>query len=464
MSAVESQSCELLIRNGFVITMDPERRVFAQGAVAVDGGAIVAVGRDAEVAAAFRPSRVLDVGGAPVHPGFFDCHAHVTLHTTRGAFPDSPSEAEYMGYYTRWMNAMEAEDEYASALLAYLEMLRNGITFFLEPGTVFEPDAAVEAANRIGIRGSVTDPYIWDLGSSLAVHVLPRAPADLKRALRLLGEQLSRNSDPDALVRGHVNVYGVASASDELEREAKACADGAGVVLTQHQNFDPEDVSADDARWGKHALTHMHDIGCLGPNCVFAHMNFVRDDEVAPLVDSGTAIAWNPGNYLNYGIGSAVRTRVPELYRAGVPIGPGSDVAKVWAFGEQGFLGYLLAREKEDYLSPEEVLEMSTISAARALGVADRVGSLEPGKRADIVIRTRDVTEAHPALDVVRNLVLIDRTKSVDTVLVDGRTVVEHGRALLIENEEVYDVAERSARGIVDRVGLEPGTSWPVIA
>lgn len=462
MSA-EPRSCELLIRNGYVVTMDAERRVFARGAVAVDGGEIVAVGRDADLAESLRPGRVLDARGAPVHPGFFDCHAHVTLHTTRGAFPDSPSEAEYMAYYTRWMNAMEAEDEYASALLAYLEMLRNGITYFLEPGTVFEPDAAVEAARRIGIRGSVTDPYIWDIPSAPAVHELPRAPADRKRALDLLGGQLARNADPDALVRGHVNVYGVASASDELEREAKACADEAGVVLTQHQNFDPEDTGVDDARWGKHALTHMHDIGCLGPNCVFAHMNFVRDDEVAPLIDSGTAIAWNPGNYLNYGIGSVVKTRVPELFRAGVPVGPGSDVAKVWAFGEQGFLGYLLAREKEDYLSPEEVLEMSTISAARALGVADRVGSLEPGKRADIVIRTHDVTEAHPALDPIRNLVLVDRTKSVDTVLVDGRVVVERGRATLVENEEVFDLAERSARGIGGRLGLTPGTSWPVV-
>jgi cytosine/adenosine deaminase-related metal-dependent hydrolase len=415
------------------------------------------------VAAAFRPQRVLDAAGAPVHPGFLDCHAHVTLHTTRGAFPDSPSEAEYMTYYTRWMNALEAEDEYASALLAYLEMLRNGITCFLEPGTVFEPAAAAEAAERIGIRGSVTDPYIWDLDSSPGIHELTRAPVNRERALRLLGHQLSRNADPEALVRGHVNVYGIASASDELEREAKACADEAGVVLTQHQNFDPEDVQADDARWGKHALRHMSEIGCLGPNCVFAHMNFVRDDEVGPLVDSGTAIAWNPGNYLNYGIGSIVRTRVPELYRLGVPVGPASDVAKVWAFGEQGFLGYLLAREKQDYLSPEEVLEMATVSAAQALGLADRVGSLEPGKRADVVIRTHDVSEAHPALDVIRNLVLVDRSKSVDTVLVDGRVVVEHGRALLVENEEVYELAERSARRMADRLELRPGTTWPLL-
>jgi cytosine/adenosine deaminase-related metal-dependent hydrolase len=115
-----------------------------------------------------------------VRPGFFDCHAHVTLHTTRGPFPDSPSEAEYMAYYTRWMNALEPEDEYASALLAYLEILRNGVICFLEPGMAFEPDAAVEAAKRTGIRGYVTDPYIWDLPRVRTHH--PRANASTRRS------------------------------------------------------------------------------------------------------------------------------------------------------------------------------------------------------------------------------------------------------------------------------------------
>jgi 5-methylthioadenosine/S-adenosylhomocysteine deaminase len=138
-------------------------------------------------------------------------------------------------------------------------------------------------------------------------------------------------------------------------------------------------------------------------------------------------------------------------------------VAKVWAFGEQGFLGYLVARDKQAYLAPEEIFEISTISAARAMGLEDRVGSLEPGKRADVVIRSNDVTEAHPALDPIRNLVLVDRTKSVDTVLVDGRPVVERGRATLIENEQVYELADRSARALSRRLGLKIGTAWPVV-
>lgn len=458
------QACDLLIRNGYVITLDGRRRVFRSGAVAVEGRRIVAVGPERDVVPRFRPKRVIDAGGAPVHPGFFDCHVHVTLHSTRGAFVDTPDKGEYFNSYVRWMNALGDDDEYASALLACLEMLRNGITCFLDPGTAFQPDAVVKAAERIGMRGSVADPFLWDIanGHNVMASSMERAPAKPERAFRLLGQELRRNQASDALVRGHVALYGEGSATDELALAAKACADEHHVVLTQHQSFEPGDTEVDDARFGRHVLLHYAEIGMLGPNCTFAHMNVIRDDEVKALVESGLSIAWNPGNYMNYGIGSTVRTRVSELYRLGVSITPVSDVAKVWGFGEQGFVGYLVAREKQGYLSPEDLMEMATVCGAKAMGLADRVGSLEPGKDADIVIRTNAVPEAHPGLNPVRSLVLVSRSKSVDTVIVNGCPVVERGRTTLISEEEVYALAGASAQRMASRLALRPGTSWPV--
>ena len=457
------QACDLLIRNGYVITLDGRRRIFRTGAVAVEGRQITAVGPDRDVAPRFRPKRVIDAGGAPVHPGFFDCHVHMTLHSTRGAFVDTPDKGEYFNSYVRWMNALGDDDEHASALLACLEMLRNGITCFLEPGTAFQPDAVAEAAERIGMRGSVADPFLWDIanGHNVMASSMERAPAKRERAFRLLGGQLRRNQSPDALVRGHVALYGEGSASDELALAAKACADEHHVVLTQHQSFEVDDTEVDDARFGRHVLLHYAENGTLGPNCTFAHMNVIRDDEVNAIVESGLSIAWNPGNYMNYGIGSTVRTRVSELYRRGVSITPVSDVAKVWGFGEQGFVGYLVAREKQGYLSPEDLMEMATVCGAKAMGLADRVGSLEPGKDADIVIRTDALPEAHPETNPIRNLVLVSRSKSVDTVIVNGRPVVEHGRTTLVSEEDVYALVRASVQRMTSRLGLRTGTSWP---
>src|SRR5258708_2833345 len=120
--ATERQLCDLMIRNGFVITMNPSRTIYASGALAVRQGAIVPVGQDAQIAADFERSQVIDAHGAPVHPGFFDCHAHLSFHLTRGVFPDL-AHAEYDQLYKDWQNTIEPEEEHASALLACLEML-----------------------------------------------------------------------------------------------------------------------------------------------------------------------------------------------------------------------------------------------------------------------------------------------------------------------------------------------------
>ena len=453
--------CDLLVRNAYVITQDEERHVYPSGAVAITGRRITAVGPDAEVGR-LTARRTIDAGGGAVHPGLTDAHAHMTLHTTRGAFPDSPSESQSQDYFTTWMQAVDDDDEYASTLLGGLEMLRNGVTCFLEPGTAYEPDAVASAAQRIGIRGSVTDSYLWDRESP-EFHRLDRAPADHARAMKLLGGQLIRNNDPDALVRGHVGLYGAATATDELMRAAKAAADENGAILTQHQSFFAGDVADDDKRFGGHPLAHFAELGLLGPNCTFAHMNAVRDDETRAVVDSGLTMVWMPGNYMFYGVAEFFPQRMAELYHLGAPVALGSDVAKVWGFGEQGYLGFLLARAHGQFLAAEDIMDMASRSGARAVGLQDQAGSLAPGRLADLVVRSTSVAESHPPANPVRDIALIGRTKAVDTVVVDGRVVLRHGHATLIEDEEVFSVADASARRLAARVALPPATIWPEV-
>src|SRR5439155_25209595 len=139
-----------------------------------------------------------------------------------------------------------------------------GVTCFMEPGTAFEPDAVATAAEQIGVRASVCDPFLWDVEGGLTLaSQIKRAPATRKRALKLLGGELGRNEVPDALVRGHVGVYGSGSASDELELAAKARADAENVIFTQHQNLDANDASFDRNRFGRDALVYFAESGVL---------------------------------------------------------------------------------------------------------------------------------------------------------------------------------------------------------
>ena len=460
--------CDLIVRNARVLTLDDRRTVYPTGAVAIAGRDIVAVGPEADVLRAFTAARVLDARGANVHPGFVEAHYHATLHLTRGSVsdaPDAPAPPSGIGAYSAWFNALDDADEHANALLAATEMVRNGITCFMEPGTVFETDVVAAACEAVGIRATLGDPFLWNRGEGQAMaREIDRAAPTTERSLALLGTELRRNADPDGLVRGHVGIYGMGTFDDELVLAAKRVADKHDVALTLHQNFAPDDAEHDDHRFGRHGIVHLAELGVLGPNVTLAHMNVLRDDEVDVLVESGAGIVWHPGNYLFYGIAGSVPCRVPELIERGVPVSFMTDAAKVWSFGEMGWAGYLAARLSGDFLPAERILEMQTRGGANAAGMSDRIGSLEPGKRADIVIRTDAVPEAHPGMDPVRELVLVSRSKSVDTVIIDGEVVVKGGRLVRLDEDVVYDAAGTSARRVMERIGLPAAGTWPEVA
>jgi cytosine/adenosine deaminase-related metal-dependent hydrolase len=192
-------------------------------------------------------------------------------------------------------------------------------------------------------------------------------------------------------------------------------------------------------------------------------MNVLRDGEIDALERTGAGVVWHPGNFMFYGIAQRTPCRVPELIERGVPVAFMTDAAKVWSFGEMGWAGYLTARAGGAYLSPEVILEMQTLGGAQAVGLEDRVGSLQAGKRADFVIRTDALPEAHPGMDLVRELVLVSRSKSVDTVVIDGEIVVRGGRLTRLDEEVAYDLARTSARRLARAVDIPPAGTWPEV-
>jgi 5-methylthioadenosine/S-adenosylhomocysteine deaminase len=460
------EPCDILVRNGYVLTLDPKRTVYPSGAVAIRGNRIAAVGRDQDLTARFRPSTIFDAAGAPVHPGMIDCHLHSTVHLTRTAFNDDPAVTGAISF-NEWFNQLTDEDEHASAQTAFVEMVRNGFTACLEPGTAFEPDAVAAAAEAVGVRVSLGDPFLWDTtdGGNASAGKIKRAPATPKRAMDLLGGQLWRNKDPDARVRGQISLYGSGSASLELELAAKKCADENGVILNQHQNFTLEQVKIDDERFGGgHNLVRFAEAGLLDRNCTFVHMNVVRDDEVPLIARSGMSLVWQPGNYQYYNMAHKFPSRMPALHKLGVNLTLGVDVAKIWTFGELARIAYLVARQQGEYLSSESLLAMQTIGGARALGLDASLGSLEVGKCADLVIRTDEVAEALPNFNAVIQLIMLSQSRSIDTVICDGRVIFRKGHLTRLDERVVHEAARTSARRIASRLGISPQTTWPAVS
>jgi 5-methylthioadenosine/S-adenosylhomocysteine deaminase len=457
-------ACDLLVRNARIITLDAQRSVHPSGALAITGERITAVGPEADILPKFRPVRVLDAQGAVVHPGYIEAHLHIGQHSARGVDTVLATGGPPAPNFADWKAVLEAKDEHASTSLACLDLLRNGFTGFVDGGTSFDPDAVAAAAEAIGMRGWLADPYIWDrrelmdhVPSLISPSLEKRVPFDTDRALRLLGGQLRRNAGAGGLVRGYVALYGLGTASDELQRAAKACADASGVTCAQHVGYAKPMSLAEEALWGRPGVVRLAELGVIDRATMLIHANVLSDDEVVQLNKSRASIIWCPTGYLLQAAPGGVRSRMPELHRAGINVALGIDGAGYCAIGDTACLAGHVAILAGEALSPWSLLEMLTINAARAMGCADQLGSLEPGKQADLVIRRADVPDAQPHVDPVFQLAVLSRATSVDTVIVAGRIVLRGGHSTLVDEHVTFADVQASVARMLGRLGLQGG-------
>ena len=185
----------------------------------------------------------------------------------------------------------------------------------------------------------------------------------------------------------------------------------------------------------------------LGPNATFVHMNVIRDGDVEPILDAGLSIVWCPLAYLQKGTPHRLPTRIPEMRRRGAPVALGTDSARQSTVGDAPFLAVHLTAEAGQPIWPRRTPSRWRRSAPRARrGSTDLVGSLEPGKRADLVVRRRDAIELGPGIDPAHQLVTLGHGPTADTVLVNGQVVLEDGRSTRVSETAVIAGGARLGR------------------
>ncbi|MBL9216068.1 MAG: amidohydrolase family protein [Opitutaceae bacterium] len=459
----EPRKADLLVQHGVVLTMDGERRVFRDGAVAVAGGVILEVGPAARLQAAYRAARVIDARGGVVQPGFVDSHVHLSHHLDRGMIPDVWPESREHEHWLPYWRALTPRDAYLSALLACLEMLRNGTTTFSDMSGRHAVETRVRAVREVGLRGAVTE-ICWDLPPHPSVGI--GGTRACVRALERIVDAYPRK--PGSLVWGAVNFSGMGRATDKLIVAAKALARSRGLTMAMHQSFGRRDVAAFGQRGARSAIAHLHDLGVLGPDLALVHMIHVDAREAELLRRTGTHVIHCPGASVRTGMGASRHGRFPEMLRRGINVALGSDSGNYSDFldvGRQAYLAATVHREAKGEMptiSAHQALEMATRNGARALGLGDEIGSLEPGKRADLVIHGRGRPEWHPMGDVVNTLVYSAQSVGVDTCIVEGRVVLEGGRSTLVDEEEILARVDRAAHRLYRRMGWTTPSPWPV--
>lgn len=454
---------DLLIRHARILTMDPLRRILADGAVAIRAGRIVAVGRDADVAPHYRAAAVRDLRGALVHPGLVDAHAHTTSDLIRGFAPKThpgwgPVE---MAFYA----TTGSEADLLGTQLSTMEMVANGITTYCDTGGSLDLDATARAIESVGLRG-IPGQRIFDV---LAEPDLEGIVTSTDECLARLRSQIGRYPfRRSGRVWCAATLSGMGLSSDALLLETQRLAEAAGVPMVMHQSWSADEVHVSQAATGRRPVEHLADIGLLGPNLTLVHMIHLDDQEVRLIAESGTRVVHCPAAAMRRGMGAIRVGKFPELVAAGVIVALGSDgFSGKRDLLRQAYLAAVGFREFRDELpvfTGEAVLEMATINGAGALGLESEIGSIEPGKRADIVIHALDRPEAYPRFaDPVDNLVFYAGSSTVDTVMVDGEAIYDGRRFTRLDASEVYANVDGVARAFEGTFGRGAFAAWPII-
>jgi 5-methylthioadenosine/S-adenosylhomocysteine deaminase len=340
-------------------------------------------------------------------------------------------------------------------------MLRTGTTTFCEAGTLFDVLAVADAVEQVGLR-AILGRWTWDLEGQ-AGRMRQTTDETLATTETLLGKVNGRS---DGRIGAWPLLLGFGTCSEVLIQGAHALAARHGVGWGMMQSaLHPSRPSRDTI-----SLARLDALGVLDDRTKLAHMVYVDDADVALLARRGVKVVHCPTAGLKHTKGLAAHGRFPEMLAAGVCVSLGGDSGNGSNHFDMLRLMYLAATIYKDarndvgVLSAEQALEMGTLHGAQALRLERQIGSIEPGKRADLVLYDRDTPEWRPLLNPVNNLVYAASGASVRTVLVDGRVVLDEGRLTTIDERELYARVERLARLHVGRAGVPTQSVWPVVS
>lgn len=467
-------NADLLITHCFLITMNSSREIFQDGAIAIRNGEIIAVGKSDDIENKYAEVTCRkDVKGALVHPGLVDAHEHTGMHLTRGWLPDFFSLQEtHLLFEKPLFTDIAPEEEYYGTVLANIEMVLNGTTAFGDTGSAIrgikDVDNIVEAARLVGIRAR-TGNFVADVMTD--EYGLPMLNSDTEECLKKLEYQISTYpTNSESLVGCWVTLFGVGMCSDTLLREAKKLADQSDTMINMHQScYDWEVDAIVKQNNGSRPIEYLAELGLLGPKTALVHMIHLDSNEVDLLAKTDTCVVHCPGASTRNAMSAAVHGLFPEMVAQGIPVSLGSDQGNSSDGLDVCRMAYLAAvlhkeaRSSTPVISAEQAFEMATINGAKALGLDDKVGSLEVGKRADVVIHNLKHPESHPPFDPLNNLIYSVHSKSVDTVLIEGKTIVENGELQTLDVQEIYRKVDARAQDLAKRMGYRLYKKWPVI-
>ena len=430
----------LIITGGTVLTMNATRQILSPGAIAVQGSDIVAVDRPEPIAARFSATDTIDATGRVVMPGLINTHTHAPMVLYRG-LADDLALMDWLEKYIFPAEAKTVSPEFvrAGTRLAALEMIRSGTTTFADM-YYFEGDIA-EVTRDAGLRAVLGQTIIQ----------FPVADAKTPAEALARAEAFITTWRDDALVTPAIAPHAMYTLSEKDLRATRALATRlrAPVLIHLEETQDEDRVAAE--RYKMSPTAWLESIGFWAPGTVAAHGVWVSDEDMPILARHHVGVSHNPESNMKLASGTAP---VLRLRAADVIVGLGTDGAAsnndldMFEAMRQAALLHKLASGDPRALPAAEVLAMATIEGAKVLGLSSKVGSLEPRKKADILVVGMDAARQTPLYDPVSHLVYVTRGDDVRTTIVNGRVLMRDGRVLSLDEAAVL----REARVMAERV------------
>ena len=418
-----------ILHNALVLTMDEHFRMIAGGAVAVSSGLIVAVGGTAQVLEQFPTWTRYDLGGRVLMPGLINCHSHLPMSLFRGIADDKPF-MDWLNHYISPAEAATLNEDFVrtGTALSLWEMLRAGTTTVVDM-YLFEEVVAQECA-RIGMRGV--------LSQGLLDFPTPQ--------YKSWGESIEGTRAFLKRWQGHPTIIAAVgphapyTVSPEHLQECQRLAEEMDAPMVIHLSETRDEVAMISERYGRTPVRHLDQLGCLTRRLVAAHVVWPEEEEIVRLSECGVGVGHCPQSNAKLGCGLAP---VVKMLQAGVQVGLGTDGCAsnndldLWQEMQTANLLQKLSCQNSTIMTARDTLHMVTLGGARAAHVDHLVGSLEVGKRADLIVVRLDRPHHLPVYDPVSQLCYSTKSSDVTQVYIEGQLVMNEGRVPAIDETQL---------------------------
>lgn len=432
---------DVLITHATIISMDKARRVFWDGALAIRNGQILDVGESKTLRSKYpKVKEAIDASNKLLLPGYINAHTHIAMALFRGLYISEPGSIYSIMFPIE--GSLEPEDVYYLGLLGAVECLKGGATCIADHYYFMEEVA--QAINVVGLRAV--------LGHTIADRLAPFVgEREKKLAFRFIHDWREKNPRITPVLAPH----SPETVSAETLRELKRMSDEEDILLHIHLAQSPQEVEYISQVYATTPVEFLDSIGFLRGNLLAAHSVFLSDSDIERLRSNQVSVVFCPTSQVSY-LYSDV-TPVPELLASGVRVVLGTDSAA--GPGNMNILEepriastvQLFRARENGQLSPQRILEMVTVDAAAALKLDGQIGSLEPGKRADLILIDLQNAELAPINDIYAAAVYGVIAPYIDTIMIDGEIVLSNGIVVGVDEKQLVEKAAEIRTAVLKR-------------